>query len=121
MPTQKRSAEEKVRILQELAIWESQGKPASIFAKAHGIGRKNLYNWKARRLQLEQIASESSRVNVQPFVQVQSAIRRSRKTPEKSSVAIQITTTQLKIDVPVGFTETDLKIILTRVGGSHAR
>jgi len=121
MPTQKRSIEEKVRILKELEIWERQGKPASSFAEAHGIGRKNLYNWKARRPQLEQIASENTEVIAQPFVQVQSAAKRLRKTPEKSSVAIQITTAQLKIDVPVGFTETDLKIILTRVGGSHAR
>jgi len=121
MPTQKRSVKEKVRILKELEIWESQGKPASSFAEAHGIGRKNLYNWKARRQQLEQIVSENTEVLVQPFVRVQSATRRSRKTPEKSSVAIQITTAQLKIDVPVGFNETDLKIILTSVGGSHAR
>jgi len=51
MTTQKKTVEEKVRILQELEIWESQGKPASSFAEAHGIGRKNLYNWKARRPQ----------------------------------------------------------------------
>lgn len=119
MPIQKISIKEKISILQELAIWESQGKPASSFAESHGIARKNLYNWKARRKQLEQLAAESTEVKVQPFVQVPSAAMQSRKTPEKSSVAIQITTAQCTIDLPAGFNGTDLTIILASVGGSY--
>ncbi len=113
---------EKQQLLEELAKWKEAGGTVQQFAADRSISRNTLYRWiyQVRKRELDQQRQQMGNHSCS-FVEVSHKTWNNDNTAACSTVPARLSHGSLTIDLPAGFTQHDLTLVLGSFGGCDVR
>ena len=113
---------EKQQLLEELAKWKEAGGTVQQFAADRSISRNTLYRWiyQVRKRELDQQRQQMDN-HSGSFVEVSRKTWNDGNAAACSTVPVRLSQGSLALELPAGFTQHDLILVLGSFGGCDVR